>query len=171
MRRLPDLQRRTRANICTGSSPRQRAISMNSRTSTRLSPASIFHTSEFERFRRVASCRCVNPADFRASTIAAIRARCRALRKCFKPLPPKWRPQHNHDSSVPPFWSHPGMCAAPSFRAPSPDMTHRIPLSEAIASTRSRFPARSHRAFQLGNRRTGPCATCVSRPPWRYCQG
>lgn len=152
-------QRRMRANIRAGSSPRQRAISMNSRTCTRLSPASIFHTNEFERFSRAASWRCVNPAAFRASTMAAIRARWRALRRCFKPLPPKWRRQNNHDSCLPPFWSHLGMCAASSFRAPSPDRAHRIPLSRAIAFTRSGSPVRSHRAFQLGNRRTGPCET------------
>jgi hypothetical protein len=35
--------------------------------------------------------------------IVVISARCRALRRCFNPLPPKRRQQHHHVTPVPPF--------------------------------------------------------------------
>jgi hypothetical protein len=83
-------QRSTRRSRSNGSAPTARAISMNSSTSTRRSPASIFQTKELDRFNLAVSCRCVMPAACRASTIAATSARCLPLRSCFKDPLPKW---------------------------------------------------------------------------------
>jgi hypothetical protein len=67
--------------------PSTRAISMNSRTLICRSPASIFQTKEFDLFSFAASCRCVRPVACRAATMAAISARCLALRSCFNVVP------------------------------------------------------------------------------------
>lgn len=69
--------------------PRTREISMNSRTLSCRSPASSFHTNEFDRFSFAANCRCVRPAACRASTMTAMSARCLALRRCFNVLFPQ----------------------------------------------------------------------------------
>jgi tRNA(Met) C34 N-acetyltransferase TmcA len=69
----------TRLINSTGSTLRQLAISMNSSTSTRRSPASIFQTNESLRLSFAANSRCVRSAASRASTIAAMTARCLKL--------------------------------------------------------------------------------------------
>jgi hypothetical protein len=76
------------ANSCRGSASITRAISMNSMTSTRRSPASMRPTKEFGRFRRAAKSRWVRPARSRVDTRRPIRALWPLLRKVFRRVVP-----------------------------------------------------------------------------------
>jgi hypothetical protein len=81
------------SSICAmsieGLMPSTRAISMNSSTSIRRSPASSFQTNESDLFNLSANCRWFRRAAFRAATITEISTRCFALRRCVK-VPPNW---------------------------------------------------------------------------------
>lgn len=77
-------QSTNRPKSCLGSHPIALAISMNSMTSTRRSPASIRPTKEFGRRMRAARSRWVIPAFARAATSASINLRCPRVRSVFR---------------------------------------------------------------------------------------